>query len=208
MKTRTKYILSKLGGTVATRDEIKSICKKFDADVDKTINFMISYGYLMRILRGIYYVKTVEEFKYNKGSNILNLVSRGMEKLELDWYFGLNTALRLNGVIHEFFPIVFVLSNAIYRPKNIKINGEDVRFIKLKDQLFGFGVVDRDRVRFSDLEKTVLDIVYLSKYRSIPEERILSIVNEYRNRITERITEYLKFYPKSVELIIENAGLI
>ena len=62
MRKLTKYMLSKHGGKAATKDEIAKICESFGANVDSTINFMISYGYFVRILRGLYYVKTIEEF--------------------------------------------------------------------------------------------------------------------------------------------------
>ncbi len=170
---------------------------------------MISYGYLIRIFRGLYYVKTLEEFSTRKSIDTMKLISLGMNKLSVEWYFGLNTALRLNGVTHEFFPVIHVVNDAVYRPKIVKINGENVRFIKLKKELFGFGVVEKDGVRYSDLEKTLLDMVYLSRYRSVPEERIVSALREYKKGVKKKkLSEYLRFYPKSVRRVVENAGLV
>lgn len=80
--------------------------------------------------------------------------------------------MRLNGPTHEFSPVIHVLNDAIYRPKVIGINGEGVRFIKMKRELFGFGVVEKDEMRYSGLGKTLLDMVYPSRYRSVSEERI------------------------------------
>ena len=52
-------------------------------------------------------------------------------------------------------------------------------------------------------------MIYISRYRSVPEERVLSMIEEYGNKIRKRkITEYLKFYPKSVRRVVENAGII
>ena len=142
MKKLIKYILSEFGGKVVKKEEIEEVCGRFKADVDKTINFMISYGYFVRILRGLYYVKTLEEFK-------------------------------------------------------------------LKKSLFGFGVIEKNGIKFSDLEKTILDIIYISRYRSVPEERIISVVDEYKTKIKKRkIVEYLKFYPKSVREVAKNAGVV
>jgi len=209
MKKLIKYILSEFGGKVAGKEEIEEVCGRFKADVDKTINFMISYGYFVRILRGLYYVKTLEEFKLKKSLDTLRLISLGMDKLGINWYFGLYTALRLNGVTHEYFPTIFVLSDALYRPRSININGENIKFIKLKKSLFGFGVIEKNGIKFSDLEKTILDIIYISRYRSVPEERIISVVDEYKTKIKKRkIVEYLKFYPKSVRGVAKNAGVV
>ena len=209
MKKFTKYVLSEFGGKVVTREEMEKACKRFGENARRVINFMISYGYLTRILRGLYYVRTLEEFSTRKSIDTLKLISLGMNRLGVSWYFGLNTALRLNGATHEFSPVIHVLSDSIYRPKIVKINGEDVRFIKLKKELFGFGVVEKDGVRYSELEKTLLDMVYLSRYRSVPEERIVAILKEYGKSVKKKkLAEYLRFYPKSVRRVVENAGLV
>ena len=156
MKKLTKYILSEFGGRAVIKDDLKEVCRRFGENAERVVNFMISYGYLIRILRELYYVKTLEEFKMR-----------------------------------------------------IRINGEDVKFIKLKKELFGFGVVEKNELLYSDLEKTLLDMVYLARYRSVAEERTVSILREYGGKARkERMKEYLKFYPKSVERVVRNAGLV
>jgi len=209
MKKFTKYMLSEFGGEVVTREELEKACKRFGKHIDRVVNFMISYGYLIRIFRGLYYVRTFEEFSTRKSIDTMKLISMGMNKLGVEWYFGLSTALRLNGAIHEFPSVIHVMSGTIYRPRTVKINGEDVRFIKLKKKLFGFGVIEKHGIRYSDLEKTLLDIVYISRYRSVPEKRIISILREHKEGVKKRkLAEYLRFYPKSVGEVVENAGLV
>jgi len=209
MKKLTRYILSRFGGNAITKDEIKETCKRFGADVDSTINFMISYGYLVRILRGLYYVKTVEEFQLKKSPDAYTILSLGLNKLKVKWYFGLYTSLRLNGLTHEFFDTIFILNDRIYRPKEIKVAGEKVKFIKLSSKLVDFGIVNENGKKFSDVEKTLLDFVYISRYRSVPEGRITSMIEEYRKRVkADKVMEYLKFYPKSVEKVVRDAGLV
>jgi len=209
MKKFTKYLLTEFGGKAVTREEFENVCKRFGEKAERVINFMISYGYLIRVLRGLYYVKTLEEFSTRKSVSTLKVISLGMKKLGVEWYFGLNTALRLSGVMHEFSPVIHVLSDTIYRPKVININGEDVKFIKLKKELFGFGVVEKNEIKYSDLEKTLLDMVYLSRYRSLPSERIVATLKEYgKNVRRKKLAEYLRFYPKSVGNVVRNAGLV
>lgn len=209
MKKLTRYILSRFGGNVTTKDEMKETCKRFGADVDSTINFMIWYGYLVRILRGLYYVKTMEEFELKKSLDIYKVLSLGLNKLRVRWYFGLYTGLRLNGLTHEFFDTVFVLNDRIYRPKEIKVMGEKVKFLKLSSKLVDFGIVNETGTRFSDVEKTLLDFVYISRYRSVPEGRITSMIEEYGKRVkADKVMEYLKFYPKSVEKVVRDTGLV
>jgi len=209
MKKLTRYILSKFGGNAATKDEIKEACKRFDSDPDSTTNFMISYGYLVRILRGLYYVKTVEEFELKKSPGVYKILFLGLNKLKVKWYFGLYTGLRLNGLTHEFFDTIFVLNDRIYRPKAIKIAGEKVKFVKLTGKLVEFGIVNEDYKRFSDVEKTLLDLIYISRYRSVPEGRITSMIEEHKEEVrTAKVLDYLRFYPKAVEKVVKSAGLI
>jgi predicted transcriptional regulator of viral defense system len=209
MKKLTRYILSGFGGTVITKDEMNETCKRFGADVDSTVNFMIWYGYLVRILRGLYYVKTVEEFDLKKSPDIYKVLSLGLNKLKVRWYFGLYTGLRLNGLTHEFFDTIFILNDRICRAKEIKVGGEKVKFLKLSSRLVDFGIVNESGTRFSDVEKTILDFVYISRYRSVPEERITSMIEEYRKRVkTHKVMEYLKFYPQSVGKVVRDAGFV
>jgi predicted transcriptional regulator of viral defense system len=209
MRIVTRFLLSKFGGGVVKREEVKTACKKFRANYTSTINFMISYGYFIRILRGLYYVKTIEEFKLKKSVDPYKIISLGLNRLGLNWYFGLYTALRLNGLTHEFFRTIFVVNDEIYRPKEIEIAGEKVKFLKLKSKLLSLGVVDRNGIRFSDTEKTLLDFTYVFRYRGLPEEKIISAICEYRRNLDrKKLKAYLRLYPKSVEKIIKNAGLI
>jgi predicted transcriptional regulator of viral defense system len=209
MKSLTKYLLSTFGGKVVRRVSVENVCQRFGSDATYTINFMISYGYFIRILRGLYYVKTLEEFMLKKAPDIYRVLSLGMDELKVRWYFGLYTALRFNGVTHEFSDTVFILNDEIFRPKIVKVSGERVRFIKISPNLFGFGVIERGNIKFSDLEKSILDLVYLSRYRSTPEEKIVATIEEYAKGVrTEKVKEYLKAYPKTVSKVVENAGVV
>ena len=209
MRNLTKYILSTFGGSIITKSEVENVCKRFGRDVNNIINFMISYGYLVRILRGLYYVKSLEEFKLRRALNVYKIISLGMEKLKIKWYFGLYSALRLNGLTHEFFGVNFILNGKIFRPKEIGIAGENVKFLKVKSTLLEFGIVSKNSIRFSDPEKTILDFVYIFRYRGVSEERIISIVEDYSRSLDKRkLRAYLKFYPKSVRRVLEDAKLI
>ncbi|MEM3580013.1 MAG: hypothetical protein QXU11_07550 [Thermoproteota archaeon] len=209
MRIVTRFLLSRFGGGVITKEEVRRVCRRFGANYVNTVNFMISYGYFIRILRGLYYVKTIEEFKLKKSVDPYKVISLGLNRIGLNWYFGLYTALRLNGLTHEFFRTIFVVNDAIYRPKEIEIAGEKVKFLKLKNKLLSLGVVDRNGTRFSDAEKTLLDFVYIFRYRGLPEEKIILTICEYGRDLDRRkLRAYLRLYPKSVERIVKNAGLI
>lgn len=209
MKKLTRYILAHYGGKAVVKSEVSKICKLFNSNPDATINFMISYGYFIRVLRGLYYVKTLEEFTLKKAVDVYKTLFLGLNKLNVNWYFGLYTALRLNGLTHEFSGTIFVVNDKIYRAKEIKVAGEKVKFIKLAPRLVNFGVVNSEEKRFSDVDKTILDLVYISRYRSVPEGKIVALIDEYKKRLSlSKLKSYLEMYPEAVGGVIRAAGLV
>jgi predicted transcriptional regulator of viral defense system len=209
MKNLTKYILATYGGKAVRKTNIENVCKKFETDPKYYINYMAAYGYLIRVVKEIYYVKTSDEFSSKKTTDIHKIISLGLEELGVNWYFGLSTALRMNGATHEYSDTVFVVNDEIYRNKEVRIAKSRVKFIKINPKLTGFGIVTEDGVRYSDLEKTLLDMIYLSKYRSVPEGKIALSVEEYAEKADrKKVDEYLKAYPLNVGKVAKNAGLV
>ncbi|MCD6369256.1 MAG: hypothetical protein J7L38_05630 [Thermoproteales archaeon] len=186
MKNTTRYLLSKYGGRVVTKVEIVDLCERFKVDPDYFVNHVIRYGYVVRILRGLYYVKTFEEFKLRKSVNPLSILSLGMDRLGAKWYFGLYTALRLNGVTHEYYDVTFVISYSIFRPKTIKIAGEEVKFVKIKPGMAEFGLIKKNELVYSDLEKTLLDFLYLSKFGTLKRREALNTLKEYSEKASRK----------------------
>jgi len=204
-----RYLLSKYGGNAVTKVEIIDLCERFRVDPDYFVNYVIRYGYVIRILRGLYYVKSVEEFKLKRSLDPLRVLSLGMEKLGARWYFGLYTALRLNGLTHEYYDVTFVISYSIFRPKTIRIAGENVRFVKIKPGMAEFGLVRRDVLVYSDLEKTLLDFLYLSRYGTLPYREALYILREYSEKASrKKLALYVKYYTKRVKEDLINEGLL
>ena len=198
MKLITQFILSRYGGKVITREELREACERFGENFEYIVNYYISRGYLVRILRGVYYVKTLEEYKFGKIPDPMTLIAKAMNKLNLKWYFGLYTALRLNGETYEYYSRIFLVTPVITRPRPVTILGEKVQFVKLKESLLGFGVVKRGEIQYSDLEKTLLDFIYLKRYNK--RLNADAVVREYIAKAEkEKLIEYSKAYPKSVQ---------
>ncbi len=205
---KSTFLLKKFyieGKEFIKSSEIKEYCKYFNLNSTNVIRYFISRGYLLRIFRGIFYVKNLEELKFGlkKYSN-LELVSKGLDLKGIkNWYFGLYTALKLNNMTHEYFTINYIISENLYRNKPININSIKFKFIKLKPNLFNFGIIENG-FRYSDLEKTILDFIYLWVYNSKPRKKIIIDLSEYIKNISEKkIKNYIKNYPNSVKNIIE-----
>jgi len=150
----------------------------------------------------------LEEIKYNNNNAIkyshLELVAKGLELKGVEnWYFGLYTALMLNNATHEYFTIDYVISDNLYRNKPITINSRKFKFHKLKTSLLKFGIIE-NQYRYSDLEKTILDFIYLWIYNGVSKKRILMDISGYAKNLSgSEIKDYIHWYPKSVKEIIK-----
>lgn len=208
---RMSIILDKLrieNKEFVTANELKEYCKLTKMDYDLVIRYFVSRKkYLVRIFRGIFYVKSIEEFKLGKSKyNHLELVSKGLElKGVKKWYFGLHTALKLNNMTHEHFTIEEVISDSLFRANPINIDGYKFKFVKLSPSLLDFGIKKENAMlRYSDPEKTILDFIYLSRQDGVPADRIIIDVSDWcRNISKDKLKKYSKNYPKTVAEIVD-----
>ena len=205
---KSSLLLKKLhlmGREFVSSDEIKSYCSTLNLSYEKVIRYFMRMKYIIRIFKGIFYLRSLEEIKYNtvKYSHF-ELVSKGLDlKGVRNWYFGLYTALKLNNATHEYFIIDYIISDSLYRNKPITINNRKYKFHKMKPSLLKFGIIE-NKLRYSDLEKTILDFIYLWIYNSTPKYRILMDISDYTKNLSEsKIKDYVRWYPKSVKEIIK-----
>ena len=193
------------GGKYVTREELKGYCKELGLDYLPVVKYLTHYRYLLRVLRGVFYARTIEERKTGKlGVNHLEAI-RDTLKLKgvSNWYFGLETAVNLNNITHEYYSTVTVVSDSIARPRSFEILGHKVRFIKISPKLFGFGVTEKN-VPYSDPEKTLLDTVYLGRYNGLKESEIMDAATDFLEYCSkDKLISYSKKYPKTVRKIVE-----
>ena len=189
-----------------TSDELKKYCKKFDLDYKITVKNLVFRGNLVRIFKGIFYVKDLEEIKLGRFKySYRELIAKGLDLKDVkNWYFGLYSALKLNNMTHETFVIDHVINDKIFRAKPIDIAGYKIKFHRISSKVLTFGIITKDSIRFSDPEKTILDFLYILRYNGVPENKIIMDVSEYSNNILkEKIRKYVKHYPKSVKQTLE-----
>jgi len=184
-----------------TSEDLKALCRKMSLNYKSAIGHFVSRNHLTRIFKGIFYVKSLDELKLGKAKyNHLELVAKGLELKQVkNWYFGLHTALKLNNMTYEHFTIDYVVSDKIFRAKPINIAGYKFKFVKLKSSLLLFGII-KNKIRYSDPEKTILDIMYRWRYNGIPKEKIVSDISEWsKNLAKPKIKKYSKNYPKTIQ---------
>ncbi|MFX0044178.1 MAG: hypothetical protein ACFE8L_14790, partial [Candidatus Hodarchaeota archaeon] len=169
------------------------------------IEYLISRGYLVKIFEGIYYVKSREEFN----SNIikltpLELISECLKLKSIQkWYFGLYTALTLNGIKNNHDQEIYVLNDHIFKPKPTKIKRYKLKFLQVKSNLLNFGIL-KDKVYYSDLEKTILDFIYLWKFNEKNNAAIIQNISNYLKYVSkEKIIRYSREYPESNRKILK-----
>ncbi len=187
-------------------EELRRYCSAFKLDYPTVVSYFVKRKYFVRIFRGIFYVKSLEEAKLarNKYSH-LDLVAKGLELKEVKrWYFGLHTALKINNMTHETFAVEDVISDKLFRANPFTIAGYKFKFSRLSPSLLDFGITKTGNgVRYSDPEKTILDFIYVWRYNGIPEEKIEADARGWaKNVAKKKMRAYAKKYPKTVAGIV------
>ncbi|MCK5024378.1 MAG: hypothetical protein KAR56_02050 [Thermoplasmata archaeon] len=191
-----KLILEKQ--KVTTSGRVKQLALDLDKNADRTLRYLQEHGYIIRVLRGYYYVRTPEEREMKTlDHSIYEIIAMALkEKGVKDWYYGLETALKMNNMTHEYFSIDYVVTNTYETTKVISIMDKKFKFLKWNKKHFQFGVEKKDLIRYSDKEKTVLDIAYSTYRNKTKGPYTLSIVREHSPLLDDsKISEYMKHYP-------------
>ena len=194
-------ILREAKGKILTRKDFDSLATKYKFDKEVLRRVMLNKGYLITIFRGVYYLKSYEERKFNSLKySSYELLALGLGKKGIKWYFGLNSALKFLGLTHEVFPLNIIINDKFNRTKLMKIAGSSFFFIKLKPSLF----FDIKKIKtnnnillyHSSLEKTLLDMIYLKKNVDLNEYKFnhsifLKESSKYNRIVKKRIKESL-----------------
>lgn len=191
-----KFLIQKR--KIVISEEIKALAEEIDKDGDWLIAYLQRHGYIVRILKGIFYVKTLEERERGTSAHsIYELVAMALKKKGVkQWYFALETALKLNTMTHEYFFTDYVITDSYRTTKVISIMGVNFLFIKRGLQHFKQGIVRENKMCFSDPEKTVLDLAYRIYLRTKKKELYLPALDEYREIIDlEKTLQCLRNFP-------------
>ena len=200
------------GKKIITASELKELCIKYNFDFKKTKVGLLNKGYLLTIFRGIYYLKDYNEKKTGAIIYSANeLLSLGLKKKGIkNWYLGLNTALKIQNITHEIFTVNYVLNDRFNRTNPIDLHESRFLFRKIKTPLFSFGIKETTTknnipIKYSDPEKTLLDMAYLYLLSGKSNAATL-LINEYKTSInTKKLLKYAKNYPKTLKNLISEA---
>lgn len=200
------------GRKIIRAEDLKDTCKKYSFEFGKTKKLLLNTGYMLTIMRGVYYLKDYNEIKTGVPKySAYELISKGLEVKGIQkWYFGLETALKLLTVTHEFFTINYIINDRFSRSVETTLLGNKFHFIKMKPSLF-FGIKkirtgNRVTIYYSDLEKTILDRIHLYKRKGSKDSVLLGFIKEYSDDLNKNVLlKYSRAYPTSVCRIVKGA---
>lgn len=198
------------GKKLIVSKDLERVCNKYNLDYNKIRRLLLNTGYIITIFRGIFYIKDYNEkktgvLKYTSDE----LVAKGFNLKGIkNWYFGLRSGLKFLNVTHEYFTRTWVLNDTMKR-KPRQVVGEKYEFVKIRRDLFGFGIKTEKTkngilIKYSDLEKTLLDIAYIYKKNGKSDNFVRNVLIEYDAILDKkRLINYSKKYPKSIQKLIE-----
>lgn len=192
---------------VVTTDDLHNLAERIGKDPENAIRHLRRAGYILPLFKGYYYVRSPEERELGDPRyNPLELFGLAAEAKGIgNWYFGLHTALRLNGMTHEDRREETVISDELYRIDGVTVG--DGRFVARKwtPDLCTFGLVEEPHYRYSDPAKTVLDLAYLDHWREAKGKTATGTWREHVSSVDEGLLrEYLPRYPPGVVERIED----
>lgn len=195
------------GRELLTSAELRKMARRIGARPEYALRHLRREGYLLPLFRGFYYVRTPEEVRlHTERHDPLELfVLAARAKGIREWYFGLTTALRLNGLTHEDRREETVVSRSLYRIHGVPIGSRRFVIHKWGPGLFGFGLERRGTYRVSDPEKTVLDLAYLDFWRAKKGHAPSRAWAEHLPSVDARkVCRYLPHYPEAVRRTVED----
>jgi hypothetical protein len=194
------------GREVLSSASLLAMARRIGAKPEHALRHLRREGYLLPLFRGYYYLRTPEEMRlHTERHDPLELFALAARAKDIgEWYFGLHTALRVNGLTHEDRREESVVSRSLYRIRGVPIGSRRFVIHKWGPALFGFGLDGRGTYRVSDPEKTVLDLAYLdywTKRKGHPGSG--SWVENVHSVDARRLRRYLTHYPAEVRRTVE-----
>jgi len=192
--------------SMASADEVRKLCSQAGLDYKNVVDYLQQAGYIDTVMREIFYIKTPREVELGYIDRPLNeIIGMAMEKRGIsNWYFGLETALKYNHMTHQYFDITFIISDSYRTTKTVVMLGKRIKYHKWKSDLFTFGIKEKGVIRYSDAEKTLLDLAYRATYNgSDPVFTWYNYLEDYTKYDRKRMRTYLNKYPKSLQKVLK-----
>lgn len=192
---------------VVTTEDLHELAERLDKDPENTVRHLRRASYILPLFKGYYYVRSPEERELGDPRyNPLELFGLAAEAKGIgNWYFGLHTALRLNGMTHEDRREETVISDELYRIGGVSVGNGRFVVRKWKTDLTGFGLVEEAHYRYSDPAKTALDLAYLDYWHERKGKPVAGTWREHVDRVDATALEgYADRYPEEVSRAVRD----
>jgi|GEM_PF-1254900 len=184
---------------VSTKD-IEELCSHFGFSPTNVRTILIRKGALVPLFfKGIYYVRTSSEL-LTKTLPLDSLILATLacdKKFGKDWYFGLQTALKLNELTGvQTSTKIFIITKKQVRSKIRSMGSMEFIFSKIKISSDD-GIIEKNGLRYSDPVRTVLDFLHLGikKKDTTYAEVVLDAVIELNKRkFQSEVKRQLRLY--------------
>lgn len=186
------------GARYITGKRLARVCREARREFGGCRKYLLEHGYIHRVFRGIYYLSDRDELESGlPAGNVLRIVGDALAfKGVRRWYFGLETALKLNGMTHEYFTVDFLVTDSLRTTRPVGVLGHRLAILRRPPKRFREGIVRAGGIRFSDREKTVLDIAHQGFIWGRPADHAVGVLDEYGARLDrKKMRAYLARYP-------------
>lgn len=199
--------LSRERERVVPKRRIAELANRIDLNAASAIRTLSKTDRIVPLFKGFYYLREPNEILLHATTSPLDLFARGAKAKGIgSWYYGLDTALRLNGMTHEYRNDELVISDAFYRPNGITMAGRRFVILKWRPSLTRFGMKRKGNYFWSDPEKTVLDLAFHDYYSVSKGRPATGVWKEHLENVNHAVLEsYLVNYPARVRAMIEGA---
>ena len=193
---------------IVTMEDLANIARDLYFNYKNIINYLIKKKEIIRIYGDLYYIKKIDEINtegFYRESQALKLISKAFEyENDNKWYFGLHTALRFHDISLKNHPNDYILaSRKFFQKRKIILMGKNINVLVFNAKFFNFGII-KNGIKYSDLEKTFLDFIYLWKLKEIPNLKIKLILEKYREKLSQKkMMHYIEYYSSEVKQVIE-----
>lgn len=156
--------------------------------VSGRLNKYVKAGKLARVRRSIY----VKDKNYNR----FELATR----IYTPSYISFETVLTRAGINFQYYGSIFVAS---YVTREIKVDGQGISFVRMKDYVLSntVGIDHSEGYSMATKERAFLDRIYVSKdyhfdnLDALDWDKVFQILPIYHNkRMTKKVDEYYEHY--------------
>ncbi|MDD4353460.1 MAG: hypothetical protein PHN56_03310 [Candidatus Nanoarchaeia archaeon] len=190
-------ILSNLKMKLISKSQlVKEFCNalqlKKQNELENIISNLRRNGWIKHVFQNYYYILESQELQENFMKYSSNeAVFAVLNKLNIDWYLGLESALIENKLSWSMISRTVIINSKISGVK--KILGVTYEFKKMKKEFIKIGLKSKESKNritsyYSDIDKTLIDYYYFKKK---PISELLDKKN------SQKMSEYLKSYPKN-----------